>query len=205
MMDDGAAGLRAVRARGGLALVQDPGDAAFPSMPAAAIAEADPQLVAPIAALAERLCAWVTELPERTPEAAVEPADPDPAGGTALTAMTCPECGGTLWLQDDYGAHRFRCRVGHAFSFNGLLLGKHTVLERALYAAVVALEERADLSRRILKRLEQGNSKAPLLQRYRDDAESAEQRAGFLRDLISELVEEASQAYGGTESDDTTA
>jgi two-component system chemotaxis response regulator CheB len=49
---------------------------------------------------------------------------------------------------------RYRCRVGHAFSAEGLLLGKREALESALWAAVVALRERSDLSRRIMKRLE---------------------------------------------------
>lgn len=61
-MSDGAAGLAAIRRAGGLALVQDPAEAIFPGMPRAAIEQADPQLVAPLSALAGRLCAWVTEL-----------------------------------------------------------------------------------------------------------------------------------------------
>ena len=59
-MNDGAAGLAAVREAGGLALVQDPAEAEFPGMPRAAIAAADPQLVAPLSALADRLGAWVS-------------------------------------------------------------------------------------------------------------------------------------------------
>jgi two-component system chemotaxis response regulator CheB len=49
--DDGAAGLAAVRAAGGLAAVQDPLEAAYPVMPQAAIAAADPQYVLPLAGL----------------------------------------------------------------------------------------------------------------------------------------------------------
>ncbi len=65
-MDDGAAGLAAIRRAGGLALVQDPAEAMFPGMPRAAIAQADPQLVAPLSVLAGRLCAWLGELSGRT-------------------------------------------------------------------------------------------------------------------------------------------
>ena len=59
-MNDGAAGLVAVRQAGGLALVQEPAEAAFPGMPRAAIAAADPQFVAPLSVLADRLGAWVS-------------------------------------------------------------------------------------------------------------------------------------------------
>jgi two-component system, chemotaxis family, protein-glutamate methylesterase/glutaminase len=61
-MDDGAAGLAAIRRAGGLALVQDPAEALFPGMPRAAIEQADPQLVAPLSALAIRLCVRLGEL-----------------------------------------------------------------------------------------------------------------------------------------------
>ena len=60
-MDDGAAGLAEVRRAGGLALVQDPADAPFSGMPLAAIEQADPQLVAPVSALAGVVGAWLAE------------------------------------------------------------------------------------------------------------------------------------------------
>jgi two-component system, chemotaxis family, protein-glutamate methylesterase/glutaminase len=44
--DDGAAGLAAVRRRGGIGIVQDPEDSEQPAMPAAALAAARPQVVA---------------------------------------------------------------------------------------------------------------------------------------------------------------
>ncbi|WBY03111.1 chemotaxis protein CheB [Ramlibacter tataouinensis] len=49
--EDGARGLAAVKAAGGLALAQDPDEAAHPLMPGAAIAAADPDAVLPLAEL----------------------------------------------------------------------------------------------------------------------------------------------------------
>lgn len=50
--DDGARGLQAIRARGGLALVQHPDDAEVPQMPLAAIALAGADHIAPLSDLA---------------------------------------------------------------------------------------------------------------------------------------------------------
>ncbi|TFY97649.1 chemotaxis protein CheB [Ramlibacter humi] len=49
--EDGAEGLAAIRAAGGLALAQDPDEAAQPAMPQAAIARANPHAVLPLAEL----------------------------------------------------------------------------------------------------------------------------------------------------------
>ena len=196
-MDDGAAGLRAVRAVGGLALVQDPEQVAFPNMPRTAMEEAQPQVVGPVASLPAHICDWLAQLPEEQPGVLVTASDHD-ADDPDLTAMTCPECGGTLWLPDDYGVPRFRCRVGHTFSFESLMMGKRTALEHALWAAVVALEERADLALRVMKRLK-GTVPTAQLGRYQRDADSAGEQATFLRGLIQDLVQPASTTYEETD------
>lgn len=109
-MDDGAAGLRAIRVAGGLALVQDPDEATFPGMPQAAIEESAPHLVAPVAVLARRLCEWLADLPGRP----VREAELEEQGtmhndlpAVDVTPLTCPECAGSLSLHDELGAERF--------------------------------------------------------------------------------------------------
>lgn len=49
--EDGARGLAAVRAQGGLTAVQDPAEAQHPAMPEAAVRLADPEFVLPLAGL----------------------------------------------------------------------------------------------------------------------------------------------------------
>lgn len=56
-LDDGAAGLRRVRARGGVAVVQEPGDALHAGMPAAAVAVAGADHVLPAASIGALLAA----------------------------------------------------------------------------------------------------------------------------------------------------
>jgi two-component system, chemotaxis family, protein-glutamate methylesterase/glutaminase len=198
-MDDGAAGLRAIGLVGGMTLVQDPDEAAFPGMPLAAISESAPDVVGSVSALADRLCGWLDEL------ARLAEVTDALAGGTtesllgddpaAPTALTCPECGGSLSLIDEYGTERFRCRVGHAFSADGLLVGKQHALESALWAAIVALDERADVYRRIIGRLEPTGRESQVA-RHRRNMLTAERHASYLRTVIRDLLQEGSTDHG---------
>ncbi|TAJ84668.1 MAG: chemotaxis protein CheB [Reyranella sp.] len=61
---DGAEGLRAIRARGGVALVQDPREAAVREMPEAAIAGDGPEIV-PTRQLARRVASFCSSFAER--------------------------------------------------------------------------------------------------------------------------------------------
>ena len=200
-MDDGAAGLRAIQAFGGLAMVQDPEEATFPGMPIAALEGAEHTEVCRVHEMGKRLEEWLAQLDGvkprdanhdeamtsvqdlRTPEQAPEDA---PRDVKELTAVTCPDCGGSLWKIDDFGAERYSCRVGHAFSGDALLLGKHDDLEAALWAAIVALEEKSDLCRRIAKRLETAG-RTVQVNRYRQDILRIEDQLALLRRMVDEL------------------
>ncbi|MFG2004572.1 chemotaxis protein CheB [Spirillospora sp. NPDC048911] len=59
LLDDGAAGVRAVKAAGGRVLVQDPHDAAAAAMPTAALATGCVDLVLPAARMATALTAFI--------------------------------------------------------------------------------------------------------------------------------------------------
>src|ERR1043165_2706153 len=65
-----------------------------------------------------------------------------------VTAVTCPECAGTLWVQRaGRGTLRFTCRVGHALAVDELLTAKEDKLEGDLWACVRGLEELVALLR----------------------------------------------------------
>ena len=68
------------------------------------------------------------------------------------SAFGCPECGGVLWELHDGELLRFRCRVGHAWTANGLLAEQSDGLDDALWTALRALEEQAALARRLADR-----------------------------------------------------
>jgi two-component system, chemotaxis family, protein-glutamate methylesterase/glutaminase len=201
LLDDGATGLRFIHDHGGVAVVQDPEDAQFPSMPRAALALTDTRYVVPAAAMGETLCTFVDEAlaPEALERPAFSGALPldediddldrvelsDPSETRALlagppSALTCPECGGSLWEQDNGRAVRFACHVGHAYTLATLLEEQGRQLEGALWSAVRSLEERADVHRRLARR-----TAGPRSATYVDRAKDAEAHARSLRDVLA--------------------
>ena len=186
-LDDGTAGLAAIKEAGGLTVVQDPEEAAFPGMPLSAVGYVEPDRVATLKEIPSILVGFVEEVSAMAYD--VEP-NPVQAGavpsGDDLTEFTCPECGGALRLVGERPV-RFRCRVGHTFSSDSLAVGKQDAVESALYAAVVALEERADLSRRLLKRLAPGRGDR-MRRRYETQISQAERGAATLRQMAADMI-----------------
>ncbi|MBV8295916.1 MAG: chemotaxis protein CheB [Acidimicrobiia bacterium] len=197
-LDDGTAGLLAIKQHGGIAIVQDPEEALFPSMPASAARFADPDHVVQLEKIPELLVNLIEERVAQPPVAAALDGDPpmdeqvqsDNASAEAQpgdpSEFTCPECGGTLWVQEEGDLLRFRCRVGHAYSTESLLADQRQALEAALWAAVVALEERADLAKRLSDRMH-GRGRTRSSTRFEREAGDARERAGLVRDAIIHL------------------
>ncbi|MEW5929532.1 MAG: chemotaxis protein CheB [Gemmatimonadota bacterium] len=154
-LDDGTAGLWAVKRRGGAALVQDPEDATYPSMPRSAIRYVEVDTVAPAAALGPVLARLAGEPPppERGGEASRElevetriARDDNALGAGVLdlgpfTPFTCPECHGVLVSLGEGGVPRFRCHTGHAYSLDSLLAAVSVSMEDTLWTALRAIEE----------------------------------------------------------------
>ena len=205
MLDDGTMGLSHIKAAGGIAIVQDPAEASFPSMPASAIQNVDVDRVLPIrempGALLELVHAQIPEGVERMPNHKnIEP-DIAEVGSEALvtgelpyppTALTCPECGGALWELKNGKLLRFRCHVGHAYTAESLVSEQGNALEAAMWTALRALEESAALRRRMAERARKGNFPA-MAKQYLDQAAESEARAAVVRKV---LVSEPGQAAG---------
>lgn len=193
ILDDGAAGLAAIKATGGYTVVQQPDDATFPDMPVAAMKLVSPDALCVAADVASCLQPWLEEVvrhsPSPDPEATVGDCSKErvltPLG--ALTPLTCPECGGTLWSEGEPGAETYRCRVGHGFSARSLLVGKHDALEAALWAAIVALEERKDVLARIRRRLASAGRTATL-QRYDVEIAEVTRHSEMVRDVLDRML-----------------
>jgi two-component system chemotaxis response regulator CheB len=197
--DDGAAGSSAVGRRGGTVIVQDPEEAAFPGMPASTLRLDDPSAVLPLREVAPAIVAAVARLTEGGPvrengdemsietEYAALDAETIGADGPpgVPSPFACPACGGVLWEVDDDEMLRFRCRVGHAFTAEGVVDAESAEVERALWTAVRALHERAHLAEKIAGRLR--GTRAQLSgRRFEEIAGEARREAEVIRKLIVE-------------------
>jgi two-component system, chemotaxis family, protein-glutamate methylesterase/glutaminase len=162
-LDDGTAGLWAIKQLGGIAIAQDPADAMFPAMPHNAIRHVRVDHVVPLHEL-PRLLVELTAAPP--PDAAPGPPpshldvevriaaedDPIQAGVEKMghpSTFTCPECHGVLLELKEAGRIRFRCHTGHAYSAESLLADVSDGIERALWNTIRSMQEAALLLRQL--------------------------------------------------------
>jgi two-component system chemotaxis response regulator CheB len=93
----------------------------------------------------------------------------------------CPDCHGSLM---ELGAHRYRCRVGHAWSGESLLRAQGAAFELALGTALRSLDEKVALARRMCDRAnERGNPQ--IAERYRRAVGETTYAAETLRDHLA--------------------
>lgn len=189
-LDDGAAGLLAIRRAGGTTIVQDPEDAQVPQMPLNALAQLEPDFVLETRSMAATVVDLCREpLRNFAPPADDDCADPAEFIADALrtgafnrpaSPFSCPECEGVLWERAGEGG--YRCHVGHGFTPQSLLAAKDMTLERALWTSLRILEENVALRRRMVDRVERHFP--GLVERYRADADEAERHADVVRKLL---------------------
>lgn len=159
-LDDGTAGLAAIKSCGGTTIVQDPATASEPSMPASALANVD---VDHCLALQEMPGVLVGRVQE--PATGLHPVPEILVRETAVlegkhvfenlnamampSTLTCPDCGGALWEMKEARPLRYRCHTGHAFTARSLETLQSQVAEHSLWSSVRSLQEREVLLRRL--------------------------------------------------------
>jgi two-component system chemotaxis response regulator CheB len=161
MLDDGTAGLQAIKRCGGVAIVQDPSDAAYSDMPANAARLVQVDYKLPLLGIAEVLneLGWrAAPPPIRVPDDVRLEAEFTVRGMMDIDRMdelgepsdySCPECGGRLWRINDPKAPRYRCHVGHAYGLPSLLESQDGQVEQSLWSAMRTLKEQAHMLERL--------------------------------------------------------
>jgi two-component system chemotaxis response regulator CheB len=188
--DDGTAGLAAIKAGGGIAIVQDPTDAPYSGMPASAIANVAVDAIVPAALLGSTIADMVKgedpPPPTRTGRTDPGPApnpDPGPPEGEQVAAV-CPECGGVLTERTEAGVLQWECRVGHRYSPETLIDAQADDVEGALWAAIRALADRAALLQRMAQQAEK-RGQAKSARRFRRQSQAASEQAEIVRQAVS--------------------
>lgn len=199
-LDDGAAGLRAIKRRGGTAVAQDPLDAEVPSMPRSAIRVTAVDHILPasdLAALLVRLSREPIVIPEQSLnedaatsiEIRIAAADNALAAGVmqlgTLTPYTCPDCHGALLTFLDGDLRRFRCHTGHAFSVDSLLAAVMATSENQLWSAVRSLEENLLLLNQLGDYFAEANQPTLAALYYRH-ASAADAQAQLIRQALDQ-------------------
>lgn len=203
LLNDGTAGLLAIKRCGGLAIVQDPTDALQPAMPRSALEHVEVDYCVPLMHMGALLYRLTQEPSQHTgpiPEDVLEDLrievdiaeNPNDNGhqverlGT-LAPLICPDCNGPLWELRHDKLPRYRCRLGHAFTEEALLAGQSETIEQALWAAVRTMEDRMRvLSTLASGRRERGQSK--LAELYETHAAELKTHAQQIRQMLLESL-----------------
>jgi two-component system chemotaxis response regulator CheB len=180
-LDCGTAGLLSVKARGGIAVVQDPQDASVPDMPRSALRHAAIDHVARLPEIGPLLARLTRErvVPQEEPLPAVGLTEMEGDEPGVPADIVCPECQGALTFSEQGAFEFFRCHVGHTFSLEGLAAEQAEEVERALWAAARALEEGAAVSRRA-----RAKTTGDLQRSLAEKEETQAQQAQLIRDML---------------------
>ena len=199
-LDDGTVGLMAVKKRGGVAVVQDPTEAEYPSMAKSALRYVKVDN-----------CIQLREIPELLVRLADEPAADDSAYPIPQdiefetniaaqqmntkefldnvesigmrTTYSCPECNGSIWQIGNEGPLRFRCHVGHSYTGDIFIAEQTQNLENALWSAVRVMEEKVTFSRQMADRMKSYNLDNAV-KKYEDYAKNLDKEVSIVRELI---------------------
>jgi two-component system chemotaxis response regulator CheB len=180
MLDDGTAGLIAIRQCGGIAVVQDPSDADFPDMPSSAIAYAAPDYCLPLEDIGSKLAELATTAP--AVKESVMSRNPGHNSGHP-TIFTCPDCNGPLSEVKEGKLTRFRCWQQHIYSAESLLEAESNRVERSVWAAARALEELATLESRLADDADRDN-KARAARLLRQRSAERSKHAAAVREVL---------------------
>jgi two-component system, chemotaxis family, protein-glutamate methylesterase/glutaminase len=161
-LDDGSAGLWAVKDRGGIAIVQDPAEAPVASMPLNAMRYVQVDHSLPAARIAPLLAELVRQpaqekgapVPRRMQlEVGIAKEEAPLEERLAFlgepSLFACPECHGVLVRLRDGANERYRCHTGHAYSRMSLVADMDDRIRESLWSAMRALQEKAMLLRQM--------------------------------------------------------
>jgi two-component system, chemotaxis family, protein-glutamate methylesterase/glutaminase len=194
-LSDGTAGLRAIKAVGGFAVIQDPEDAAVPDMVRSALRHVEIDHCVPVREMGSLLARLAAEpagetlpIPPRVRlEAAVAAQEhstvknEDRLGEPSV--FVCPECHGPLWEIEDGDMLRYRCHTGHAFTSDAMLEAQSIEADQILWSLLRAHQQRAEFARRMADR-EKDSDRLELATKLRERSKEYEADAEVIERIL---------------------
>ncbi|RYZ29162.1 MAG: chemotaxis protein CheB [Chitinophagaceae bacterium] len=156
LLDDGTAGMNAIKRAGGLAIVQNPAEADHPDMPTSVLENIEVDYVESLAKMGTLL----KEIVDKTEPVEVEvPYDIlletqidqrvstriDDVAQFEKIDINCPDCGGGLYMTQKENPPHYRCHVGHSYTDRELLIRVSEVMENTFWTSLRMMEERRSL------------------------------------------------------------
>jgi two-component system chemotaxis response regulator CheB len=192
MLDDGTAGMEAVKRCGGYTVIQDPNEADYPDMPLSVQRSLAVDACLSLAAIPAAVMGYIQTRrgPADVPDdlrfevklerqAATDPSNL-PVLGTH-SYYSCPDCGGNLWEMKNGQLTRYRCHIGHSYTQEELLEEQKRAADQTLWVALRTMEEKHQLLKNIAAREDATGQAALSRDHYA--------RAGELANYIGRLKE----------------
>jgi two-component system chemotaxis response regulator CheB len=161
LLDDGSAGILAVKKMGGISIIQDPKDALFSEMPQNALNYIKTDHCAPLSKIPSLLI-QLSGLKNRQKSKSIISKEVRKAfrlnnsrdqKKKTNEIFTCPFCHGPLAEEHERKLIRYRCKVGHILSPESLVATQSEDLDRTLWASMRALEERRLLIEKLAQKM----------------------------------------------------
>ncbi len=156
-LDDGTAGMKAIKRCGGICIVQDPEDAQYPAMPKNAINNVKVDYSLPVSAMGALLYELIPKKFQKNKSIPKDVLIEARIAARVLSDLSsvntvgdqvpfnCPGCGGVLWQVEEDDNMRFRCHTGHAYTAAALLADQTKKIEETMWTALRMFEERKNL------------------------------------------------------------
>lgn len=188
-LNDGALGLFEIKRRGGVAISQDPNDAAYPEMPRSAAEHVALDYCLPLAEMPELLTKLVVDRKEAVmakTSSHLTGQQPEINGKTfeRPITVTCPDCGGALKKFEVGSIVKFGCHIGHTYTAEIMATAQFEEMEKVMRAAVRFLNERAEFCLQMAEHGGVANTDAS--SSWHAASKQALDRAYKLRDLVEQ-------------------
>ena len=156
-LDDGTAGMIAIKRCGGTCIVQDPADAEYPDMPSNALSQLKVDFCVPLLEMGGLLYQLVNAKPGKKMPIPKDVLIETKIAKRILSDLpsvnslgkqvpfNCPGCGGVLWKVDKGTSTRYRCHTGHAYTAKALIAEQTMKIEETMWTALRMFEERRNL------------------------------------------------------------